>query len=322
MIHGKDQRRTTLPQQKQPWIRKLSAVLEVVAVFVVGNLLAELLNKAFNLGSFWKEYGALLTSPKPDYLRLAWLVGSNLLTQYLGLFSLIFLVGWFRRKRWLADYGLTRASNKLVYLLGLGLVLFCFSELPLKLLLFANKYLPLGAGSDFWVIFKLKWNFQFWIFMAVGSFLLVPVVEELFYRGYFQKRLEEGFGGLPAVLMTSCFFVFNHSQYHKLTFLSVGTIVTLFISSVAIGYVFYRTRSLYAPIVAHALVDIPTKGLVDLIVLLLMIAVVIFFAKKIAVYLKQFREDYRLAGSKWALALGVIGFSLLSFAFSLLFKVL
>jgi membrane protease YdiL (CAAX protease family) len=310
-----------LPDQKQPWTGKLFSVLEVGAVFAAGNLLAGVLNKALNFGSFWEEYGALLNSPQPDYLRLAWLVGSNLLTQYVGLFSLIFLVGWFRRKRRPVDYGLTRASHKLGYLLGLGVVLFCFSQLPLKSLLFASKHQP-WRGADFWVMLNQKWNFQFWVFMGVGSYLVVPVVEELFYRGYIQRRLEESFGGLPAVLMATFFFVFNHSQYHKVTFLSIGTIVAFLFSSVAAGYVFYRTRSLYATMAAHALVNIPTKGTVDWIVLLLMVAVVILSAKKIAVYLRQFGEDYRKTHPKWALALGSAGLALLSFAFSLLFKVL
>jgi len=310
-----------LPRSKKALLGKSTAVLEVVTVFLVGNLLASLLAKMLNLGSFMKEFGDLLASPKPDYLRLAWLIGSNLVIEYVGLFLLIFLVGWFRRKRRFADYGLTRASNKIGYLFSIGLVLFCFSALPLKLLLFANKYLPLGAGSDLWIIFNMKWNFQFWVFSAVGSYLLVPVVEEIFYRGYFQKRLEEGFGGLPAVIMTSCFFVLNHAVYHKLTVLSIGTIISLFIFSVAIGYIYYRTRSLYVPIFAHALINIPTKGTVDLIILLLMVAVIIFFTKKIAIFLRQFREDYRLANPKWVLALGAFVFSLLSFVFSLLSKV-
>ena len=311
-----------MPDPKQRWIGKLFAVLEVCVVFAAGNLLGGLLNKIFGLGSFWEEYGALLNSPQPDYLKLAWLVGSNLLTQYAGLFSLIFLVGWFRRKRRLADYGLTRASHKLGYLLGLGVVLFCFSELPLKALIFASKYLPLGAGADFWVVFNQEWNFEFWVFMAVGSYFVVPVVEELFYRGYIQRRLEESFGGLPAVLMATFFFVFNHSQYHKATFLSIGTIAAFVFSSVAAGYVFHRTRSLYATMAAHALVNIPTKGAVDWIVLLLMVAVVIIFAKRIAVYIRQFGEDYRKTHPKCALALEAAGFAIISLAFSFLFKVL
>jgi membrane protease YdiL (CAAX protease family) len=95
------------------------------------------------------------------------------------------------------------------------------------------------------------------LYMAVGSFLVVPIVEELAARGYLQTRLAEDFGPAGAIYITAFFFAIGHTQYFKPEVLSIGMLVSIVISSVSIGYAFFRTGSLWPGIIAHALINIP-----------------------------------------------------------------
>ena len=45
------------------------------------------------------------------------------------------------------------------------------------------------------------------------SYAVVPVVEELIFRGYYQRRLAEDWGNGPAIVGTACFFTFAHRPY-------------------------------------------------------------------------------------------------------------
>jgi membrane protease YdiL (CAAX protease family) len=296
--------------------------VEVIGVFFIGMAIAYFLGRALKLESFLGQMSSELSSPRPDFLRLAWIVGASLVIQYIGLFTPALLIGWRRGRRHLSDYGLTTASNRWISLVGSGIVLFAFGALPAKLLFLVNKYFPMGPGSDFWALLNVKWNFEFWIFMAVGSYVLVPFVEELFFRGYLQARLAESFGGIPAILISSFFFTFLHSAYHKLSVLCLGTILTLIFDSVCVGYIYHRTRSLIAPMVAHALIDIPFKGVFDLVVPILMIVIFLLLWRKISTEVRQFLKEFRLMESKGAIALGIIFFTMAAIVFTKIFNVL
>jgi membrane protease YdiL (CAAX protease family) len=246
-------------------------------------------------------------------------LGLLLLCQYIGLMLPAFLIGWWHRRRPFERYGLTTAQRPLSYHLGAGLVLFAIAALPFRLLTLAGRLLPIGEMAYTQELaYSLNWaDYRFWIFMAVGSFLLVPVLEELFHRGYVQTRLAEDFDAPTAILMSACLFVFSHRQYFDLSAWNLGMLVTSVWEAVTWGFVFYRTRSLVAVIVAHALVNIPVRGAADFILPVLMLAVIIAFRRPILHEARQAWSLLRAEVASWtATAVGCLSLALFMVAFA------
>ena len=62
--------------------------------------------------------------------------------------------------------------------------------------------------------FDMSWRrWQFWLFAGILSYAVIPIIEELIFRGYYQRRLAEDWGNGPAIIGTACFFTFAHRQY-------------------------------------------------------------------------------------------------------------
>lgn len=89
------------------------------------------------------------------------------------------------------------------------------------------------------------------------SYAVIPVVEEVIFRGYYQRRLAEDWGDGPAILGTACFFTFAHGQYLIANTYNITMIASLFCLAIGLGVVFAWTRSLIPSMIAHAIINIP-----------------------------------------------------------------
>jgi membrane protease YdiL (CAAX protease family) len=219
----------------------------------------------------------------------------NMLVQYVCLLPPAFAMGWWRRRLKPRHYGVARAGKPVLELAGLGLVAFALVAMPSKLLWVAHRFLPLGEGSPIWILLDKSWTPSFWLFIVVVSVVLGPVLEELFYRGYCQTRLEEDFEGSGAIVIVTLFITLGHNQYHHLSVLSIGTIFGLILLNLGMGYVYWRTRSLIPAIVLHAAVNVPTKGIYDFLVPAAMVVILILFRRT---WVNMVRDFCRLMGGK------------------------
>src|SRR5262245_42386385 len=164
------------------WPRRLAALLEVVGIFVAGTLLARLASRGLNLGP--ANLRALGPGEQPDFVRLSWSTGANLLLRYGCILGLAFAVGWWHRRRRLADYGVTTAGRPLRELFATGVLLFAAVGWPPLLLKFLADRLPLGPQPSHWALIQDLGRPGVWLYLLVGSFGLVPILEELLARGY------------------------------------------------------------------------------------------------------------------------------------------
>lgn len=211
------------------------------------------------------------------------------------------------------------SSMPLKFYILAGILLFAFSELPAQILALLNLIRPLGEQTV-WreAIYKISWNsLEFWLLMAVGSFGLVPILEELFYRGYVQTRFEEDFGAPTAILATTVLFALSHSQYYILNAYNLGMLAAILLSTLAFGYLFYRTRSLLVTIIPHVLINIPVKGVIQWALPALMLFVCFLARKEIYKYLSDFMQLMYDMPDKWRngaviviVALFAIGYAL------------
>jgi uncharacterized protein len=89
-------------------------------------------------------------------------------------------------------------------------------------------------------------------FRIAGAALVVPVMEELFWRSFLQRwvqqpdfmTLDPAQIGLKALLIASALFAVEHLQWFA------GLVAGL-----AYGWLYIRTRNLWAPIMAHAVTN-------------------------------------------------------------------
>lgn len=73
------------------------------------------------------------------------------------------------------------------------------------------------------------------------------ISEEFIYRGYFLQALIEGIGTMPALLVSSTYFAYNHVETHEVEgALIVGCLGLL------LAFAYLKTRSLWMPISLHA----------------------------------------------------------------------
>lgn len=107
-----------------------------------------------------------------------------------------------------------------------------------------NGFNPTDANGKIdwmWVAFRLS-----------GAALVVPVMEELFWRSFIQRWLQKSDFlslppaqiGLKALLVASALFAVEHLQW-----------LAGLVAGLAYGWLYIRTRNLWTPIIAHAVTN-------------------------------------------------------------------
>jgi membrane protease YdiL (CAAX protease family) len=223
----------------------------------------------------------------PDYLSLARSVAGDLVLRYGAILALAFVIGWWHRRRRITDYGVTLAARPVSTHLKWAIVAFAVGGLIPRVLIFSRKYVPaLGTGPTHWQL-QETWTWEFWLFMAVSSFLIVPIVEELFARGYAQTRLAEDYGAPTAIVIIAFFFTLAHRQYFRAEIISVGMLLGTMIASLIGGYVRHATGSLLPVVIGHAMGNVPMSTPAELGMIAGMLMVVIIARRPIVEHGRQ-----------------------------------
>lgn len=258
---------------------RVAAIAEPGFVLIAGTLLAGIALSRLKVGNTEHYLYGLAV---PDFRSAAFVLFLNLLVRYVIVLGLAVLLGLWRGRSAPASYGVTLGSRGLADLIGVGILLGLIASLPIQILRLANTYLSLGPGTRFWALeAKVPWNADFWIYMAVGSFLVVPIFEELYTRGYLLGRVRESFSAGGSLLVMAVFFAFAHGQYHHLDVLAVSDEASLLVWALIVGYAVYRTGSLVPAILAHAIIN--TSMTVNFYWALLVISVLALVARRKAV---------------------------------------
>lgn len=84
------------------------------------------------------------------------------------------------------------------------------------------------------------------VFIVFTTIIAAPLVEEMLFRGYLQKVLEESWRDITkAILATSLFFALVH--------LNPYWIVQIYLLGMVLGYLAWRTNSIIPGIILHGL---------------------------------------------------------------------
>ena len=286
---------------------KAAALLELVGVFITGTLVARLI---------YSPKGLRDLTTAPDFLALAGSTAASLLLRYGLILGLGFAIGWWHRRRRLKDYGVTRAGMPLREHLGIAIVLFAVGGFVPRLIVTFREYL--GTSPRHWDLIETQGSIEYWIYMAAGSFVLVPILEELFARGYVQTRVGEDFGAAAAIVMTALMFTLSHTQYFLASAVGIGMVLSLLFASLLGGYVRHRYGTLVPVILAHALGNVPYRGWVQYAVLIAAAVIIVVARKAIAAHLRDAvkliakREVLAPAGLIVLLVFGVLAIAAIS----------
>jgi membrane protease YdiL (CAAX protease family) len=244
-------------------LRRAAALLEVLGVYLAGVFLENQIERLlvhrrlistanpFNLLTAQTTNAELLVASRQLFLAL--------MLQYGAYFLLIIPINWWYRQRGRAAYGLTRAGRPWKTLILAAFATSVLTQWPVFVHTLIDVVHPLGAMAP-WrqAFFDMSWRrWQFWLFAGILSYALIPVLEELIFRGYYQRRLAEDWGDGPAIIGVACLFTFAHPQYLIANAYNISMIASLLFLAIGLGVVFAWTRSIVPSMIAHAIINVP-----------------------------------------------------------------
>lgn len=173
--------------------RRAAALLEVLGVFLAGQLVVALLMRSLGLHFANPLANLTVGITNTELITLARRLFVGLMLQYSGYFLLIIPINWWHRRRGLAAYGLTKAGRSWTWLVLAGAATAALAAWPVLSVGIVNAIHPFGETVPFrQAVLDMSWRrWEFWLFSGVTSWALIPIVEELFFRGYCQRRLAE-----------------------------------------------------------------------------------------------------------------------------------
>lgn len=237
---------------------KVLAVAETLLLLVGFSLIAAQIAPLIGVPTR-EDRNALLFGDGPPQ----WLAAAEAETLWLVLrFGLTLLAAWaicaWRRGPTRREASLSFGGRSPLELIGLGLGVCIVMQAPLHAMWAVHLVHPLGQNTEMWALFqRSEWTLEFWLFMAASSFVLVPIVEELFFRGYMLGRLGENFSAGGAVLLCGVLFWVSHGQYLSTDPFLLAHSVSTLVGATILGWLTLRTGSLVPALTAHVAFNIP-----------------------------------------------------------------
>jgi membrane protease YdiL (CAAX protease family) len=213
---------------------RVAAIAEPGFVLIAGTLLSQVVLLRLRVGGA-EHY--LYDLAVPDFRAAALLQVIHLTMRYGIILTLAVGLGVWRGRSNARSYGLTLHNRPLAELVGVGVVLGLIASLPEQITRLIAEYVHLGPGTRFWALeARVPWDTAFWLYMAVGSYAVVPLFEELFTRGYLLGRVRESFSAGGSLLASAFFFTAAHAQYRHADPLAIGSQASLLVWAAICAY--------------------------------------------------------------------------------------
>ena len=274
-------------------IPRILSIIEVIAVFLTGAIVGSWLINVVGLRSWISASDYILSASPVDFFGLAAREAVRSLIKYGSIFLLVAFVFIVRKQSSVkVILGWKHPGYRLQKHIKVVLLILIAGGFVPKLLFTLNHHGWIQGGPAHWDIFQDSWDTGFWAFMMVGSIIIPPIVEEIFFRGYMQGRLHEVFSPGAAIFLTALIFTLFHTQYLQADTLSISLSIALLISALILSYARYVTGSILPGLVAHALVNIPFAGVPALLWLLLALVLIYRWRKDVRNHLLRFRKMF------------------------------
>lgn len=156
------------------------------------------------------------------------------------------LVWFWRRYGELRQWGLSLGQVLLSVLVGV-VVFVLWTRLTASWMMLGEAsagFVPVDANGDLmWTLIAFRW---------VGAALMVPLMEELFWRGFLMRwidnqdfdKVDPASVSIKAIALSTLVFMLAHTQW-----------LAAIVAGLAYAWLYKRTRSLWAPVLAHAVTN-------------------------------------------------------------------
>ena len=185
----------------------------------------------------------ILIIPKTNYEFLS-VNASSLITSIIALILLIIIFRKINKQEILNFNGTKNVCYLFAIILGIGFVM-TFPVLNAIYGLGENEYI-----SSYSISFENLWSLY-----AIDIIIVVPVLEELFFRNYIQKGLSKLYNPITSIIVTAILFSFIHIQVFALfTYyldFSLYSSFFAFFGGLISGYLYYKSKSLIPSILFH-----------------------------------------------------------------------
>lgn len=160
------------------------------------------------------------------------------------------------RQKFVSFMGLSTSFNVVHVLLGILMLFALFPAVDALVRFNAALQLPESIASSFSDL-EAKSNHTYDLFLKFnqgGQFVLnllimslvAAIGEEFFFRGILMRVLTKWFGSVHmGIILSSVIFTIIHFQPYKF--------LPMMVLGLFLGYMYYRTRSLWVPMIIHAL---------------------------------------------------------------------
>lgn len=142
--------------------------------------------------------------------------------------------------------------NGLAFLLG---ILFVIIQAPLNLIY--NHI----AGSEYSIIFDFSGINRFQSLNIISLVLLIPISEELFFRGYIQRKLQTELKPIKSILIAAFLFALIHAPYTNLIYIYFEMdsiymrdwhqVYITFFGGITSGFIYYCSKSIIPSFIFH-----------------------------------------------------------------------
>lgn len=202
--------------------------------------------------------------------------------QYGVLLGLALLFGLARGRRSARSYALGKGNLSTVGIVKWGIALGLIAGAPGTLVLFLQDVAPIGQDTPIWAVLReMPRDTSYWTFLFVGSFGLVPLVEELTWRSYAIGRLTESLAPGAAILFTAVPFALLHVQYASADPAMIATSVSVMLVSLAFAFATVRTGTVWPAVIGHAITNFPADAWLGAIQLVLALVLLVLFRRPI-----------------------------------------
>jgi membrane protease YdiL (CAAX protease family) len=225
----------------------------------------------------------LASGTDPDFVASSVVMLKQFSAQYGVVLLLVLFLSLLAGGRSLRSFSLSQNGHSLKTLMLVGLVAGFMISIPVQVMFVARELWSIGEGTIFWVIAdRVPWDWSFWLFFAIGSFVVVPVIEELTWRGYALGRLKESFGPGAALAITTLIFTSLHTQYFMEPDLAkTMAVFSLILATLVFGFLTLSYGSVLPAIIAHAVLNTPASLEFGVAKILIGIGLVIVFRAQV-----------------------------------------
>lgn len=297
------------------FLPSLAGGLEVAGL-IGASTFAAVLAQQFITPSLGEALG--LAGGEQDLFAGSWTLLQMFALQYGVLLLLALIFGLLRGRRSARSYALGKGRLSTAGIFKWGIALGLIAGAPGTLVLFLQDVAPIGQDTPIWAALRdAPRDMGFWTFLFVGSFGLVPLVEELTWRSYAIGRLTETLAPGAAILFTAVPFALLHVQYASTDPAMIATSVSVMTVSFAFAFATVRTGTVWPAIIAHAFTNFPADAWLGALQLVLGGIILILFIRPIACEVGQWVRIFFRWSTLWALALlaPVAGIGLLAVSY-------